>query len=75
MRNSVLLLVLLLLPACASAHKAGGANGATPGVHKSDAEPQPATRQLPMPVEVQQSARSDQVDHPPIKRKHNIEED
>jgi hypothetical protein len=76
MKNSVLFLAVLL-SACASFHRQGGATGsatvAVP-VHRNaepqpaapqHAAPQPAARQRHVPVEVRQPARSDQGDLPP----------
>lgn len=78
MKNSIFLLLVMLLPACATGHKAGGAIGNATGTvlehGKSNAESQPAARQRPVPAEVKQPARVDQV-APPKKREHNIEED
>ena len=77
MRNSVLLLVMLL-PACASDHQAGGAIGNATGAGlehgKSNAESQPVARQRPVPAEVKQPARIDQAP-PPTNSENNIEED
>lgn len=77
MRNFVLLLVMLL-PACASDRQPGGVIGNATGAGlehgKSNAESQPVARQRPVPAEVKQPARIDQV-APPKKREHNIEED
>lgn len=77
MRNSVLLLVMLL-PACASDHQPGGTIGNATGAGlkhgKSNAESQPVAGQRPVPAEVKQPARIDQV-APPKKREYNIEED
>lgn len=77
MRNSVLLLVMLL-PACASDHQPGGTIGNATGAGlkhgKSNTESQPVAGQRPIPAEVKQPARIDQV-APPKKREHNIEED
>lgn len=71
MKNSVLLLVLLLT-ACASDFRWGGAPGTAAAVKehgKSQAKSQPA------PAKVQQPERNDQEILLPKKREHNIEED
>lgn len=64
MKNYILILVLLLA-ACASDSRSV----------KSGADPHPAARQRPAPVEVQQPARSEPVIPAPKKTEHNIEED
>lgn len=71
MKNSVLLLVLLLT-ACATDIHWGGASGPPAAVNeprKSEPKSQPA------PVKAQQPERNDQPMPLPKKREHNIEED
>lgn len=66
MKNSVLLLALLL-SACASDFWTFRS--------KPGPQPQPAARQQPAPAEAQQPARVEPVIPAPKKREHNIEED
>jgi len=74
MRN-VILLSVLLLSACASVPKVGGATGAVTGHRQSNTAQQPAERLRPVPVEVQQPAPGVQGDPPLKKREHNVEPD
>jgi len=74
MRN-VILLSVLLLSACASVPKAGGATGAVTGHRPSNAAQQPAERPRPVPAEVQQPVPGVQGDPPLKKREHNVEPD
>lgn len=74
MRHFVLILVVLL-SACANNHHAGGATGAMLESRKGDAEPQPAAHQPPVSVEAQQPVRGNHSDHSPKKNEHNVEED
>lgn len=69
------LLSILLLSACASNPQVGSPTGAQPGHRQSATTQQPAARQRPVPVESKQPVPGDQVDRPPKKREHNIEED
>ncbi|HZW25506.1 MAG TPA: hypothetical protein VFF26_08480 [Gallionella sp.] len=66
MKNYVLFLALLL-SACSSDFWTVKS--------KAEPQPQPAVRQHPVPVEVQQPVRIDPVSPPQKKREHNIEED
>lgn len=74
MRNLILILAVLL-SACASTHPAAGATGAMPGNHKGDSGSQAAEHQPPLSVEAQPPVRGNHSDHPPKKNEHNVEED
>lgn len=74
MRNCILLLALLL-SACAYNHPARVKTGAVLESHKSVAEPQPVAGQPPVSVETQPPVRNIHSDPAPKKNEHNIEED
>jgi len=74
MRNAILLSVLLL-SACATEPRVGGATDAEQAPRQSVTVPQPAAPQKSTPVEAQQPVPSVQGDTPSKKNKHNVEQD
>lgn len=77
--KSLILMFVLLLSGCAIFQPSDGAPGTSGGAvkeqRKGDAKPQSAVRQSPAPAEAEQPPRSIPEAQPPLKRKHNVEED
>ncbi len=74
MRNAVLLSALLL-SACTSILRAGGAPAEASATHPSEAATQPVPPQKPDTVDKQPAVPVEQSNTPPTLRKHNVESD